>query len=317
MSNTIANYLYIYGPQDRVGRVSGGLLAGWIECPCTIPPSAEPSEDPSTNRRSQQEQIHVDYWGAFWIRPDVYSDLRRRVWRLDAHEGNDRSVRTPNSFNLGNVRRLDLGDRSKPGEPAYFKYFRRPEWASWSELPGCVLPSKEDAIAYCKFYSPWSPPFRWFGKVATDLYAGGLRFVMNSIDLIKAGNDGSHEIIEHWSVDGPGEFYQGGHCLCCIEAIDGTDEDDDEEPWEMDESAEMVQQVEHEMKLYCLHANVAESLKVIPIPLQNPQRVIDGLVCETCYSEKYLKGKLEVFDLCQQIITSNGVFPPDSIEQDD
>jgi hypothetical protein len=239
MSNTIANYLYIYGPQDRVDAFLAAFLRDGLNAHAPIPPNAEPSEDPSTNRRSQQEQIHVDYWGAFWILPDVYWTYGGAYGVSMLTKGMT-GVFDPEQLQLENVRRLDLSDRSKPGEPAYFKYFRRPEWASWSELPGCVLPSKEDAIAYCKFYSPWSPPFRWFGKVATDLYAGGLRFVMNSIDLIKAGNDGSHEIIEHWSVDGPGEFYQGGHWSMCIETVDCSDDDDDEQLDEMDESAEMA-----------------------------------------------------------------------------
>jgi hypothetical protein len=111
----------------------------------------------------------------------------------------------PEETQLENIRNLDLNDHSE---------------SVWSSLPGRVPPSKNDAIAYCKFYSPWNPPAKWFGKIATDLYATGLRFVMDSIDLTNVGYDGSHETTQFWSVDSPGEFYQDGHWAAWTKTAD-------------------------------------------------------------------------------------------------
>ena len=232
MANPFGNHFFVYGSQEQVDRFLAALLR----------------EDPAENLRSRGEQINIDHWGTRWIGPDVYWTSGEGYGVSMLTKGLER-VFKPQEFQLDHVRRLDLNDKSKSnGGRANRNYFSRQPWASWSERPGCVPPSKEDAIAYCKFYSPWSPPFKWFGKVATDLFASGLRFVMDSIDLANVGNNGSHEVMQFWSVDGPGEFYQDGHWAMCIETVDGSDDDDDEYPYHVDESAEMVQQSEGESK---------------------------------------------------------------------
>jgi hypothetical protein len=190
MANTIANHLYVYGPQERVDSFLATFLRDGMKAHVPIPADAEPSEDPAKEFRSRWEQINIDHWGAFWIGPDIY-------WTCGSAYGFSMLTKEedqgPQETQLENVRKLDLNDHSE---------------SPWSSLPGCVPPSQKDGIAHFKFYSPWNPPYEWFGKVATDLYASGLRFVMDSIDLNNMGQDGSHEIVEFWSVDGPGEFYR-------------------------------------------------------------------------------------------------------------
>src|SRR5579864_6704286 len=188
MSNTIANKFYLYGPRDRVDAFLGAFLRDGMQAHVPIPPDAEPSEDPAQNHRSRSQQVSVDHWGAYCIGPDIYwtSGSAHGVAMLT--KGLDQ-VFLPQELQLKNVRKLDLGDKPKSnGGRAYPRWFPRPaRWEGWLDLPGCVLPSKEDAIAHCKFYSPWCAPLRWFGTVATDLYSSGLRFVMNSIDLTAVG----------------------------------------------------------------------------------------------------------------------------------
>ena len=246
MSNTVANQFYVYGPQDRVDVFLGAFLRDGMQAHVPIPPDAEPLEDPALNHRSRSQQISVEYWGAYNIGPEIYWTCGGAYGVSMLTKGIDRLFR-PQVLQLDHVRGVILNEQPGPNNGrAYPRYFRRPtRWEGWSDLPGCVPPSKEDAIAYCKFYSPWCAPFLWFGAVATDLYPSGLRFVMNSTDLTAVGNDGSHEIFEYWSVDSPGEFYQDGHWAASVQTVDPSD-DDDEYLYHEDESCEMVRQAELE-----------------------------------------------------------------------
>jgi hypothetical protein len=72
MSNTIANHLYVYGPQEHVDSFLAAFLRDGMQAHVPIPADAEPSEEPTKKRRSRCEQMHVDHWGAFWIGPDIY-----------------------------------------------------------------------------------------------------------------------------------------------------------------------------------------------------------------------------------------------------
>jgi hypothetical protein len=206
MSNTIVNHLYVYGPQERLDSFLAAFLRDGMQAHVPIPADAEPSEDPSKTLIWRWEQIELDRWGASWIGPDIY-------WTCGGAYGV--SLLTKNAGfqaeerQLANVRKLDLHDHSE---------------SPWSTLPGCIPPSKEDAIAYFKFYSQWNPPFKWFGQVATNLYVSGLHFMMDSIDLSSVANDGSHEINHYWSVDGAGEFYKDGHWAACLETVDSSDD---------------------------------------------------------------------------------------------
>lgn len=223
MANTIANHLYVYGPRNYVAQFLAEFLRDGLDAHVPIPPDAEPSEDPATKLRSRWGQIHVDHWGAFGIDPEIYwtSGCAYGVSMLT--KGQDR-IFEPEQLQLSNVRKLDLNDKSE---------------SPWSPRPGFVPPSNEDTIAYFKFYSPWNPPFRWFGKVASDVYSSGLRLTMDSIDLSNIGQDGSHQVIEHWSVHGPCEFHQDGHWALAIRDVEGSDDRDDYDELP-DVSAEMM-----------------------------------------------------------------------------